>query len=59
MDTKTLTEEEIQEEIFELTKLLSVQELQAIGLSLEEINHPTEEVLKKIQAYFQKITNEN
>ncbi len=42
-------------EIIELTNLLSEEELEAIGISEDEIKNPTEETLIKIQEYFKSL----
>lgn len=53
-----LTDEEV-EEIIELTNLLSKEELDAIGISEDELKTPTEETLTKIQEYFKNLAIQN
>lgn len=53
-----LTDEEV-DEIIELTNLLSKEELDAIGISEDELKKPTEETLTKIQEYFKNLATQN
>ncbi len=46
------------EEVIELTNLLSLEELKAIGISEEELKNPTEETLNKIQEYFKNLVTQ-
>lgn len=53
MDTKEIEiKNEEKEEMISIVGLLSPSELMAIGITKEELEHPTEETFRKIQEYF-------
>lgn len=59
MDTQeVIVNSDIKEEVISITGLLSDEEINEIGITKDDIENPTEEVLKKIQEYFQEKAKE-
>lgn len=53
-----MEENENSKESIELTNLLSQKELEEIGISLEDLKNPTEEIIQKIQEYFKNLVTQ-
>lgn len=59
MDTQeVIVNSDIKEEVISITGLLSDEEINEIGITKDDIENPTEEILKKIQEYFQEKAKE-
>jgi len=59
MDTQdVIINEDLKEEVVSIVGLLSDEELYEIGITKDDIENPTEDILNKIQEYFQEKAKE-